>query len=72
MLTKTKTDHHWNTRAKTIENDIEVNIMDVFQREFEYDYVCKYLKPEMRILEVGCGNGFSTRPMSTRLTMPRK
>ena len=58
---KSTTDHHWNTRAKTIENDIEVNIMDVFQREFEYDYVCKYLKPEMRILEVGCGNGFSTR-----------
>ena len=34
--------------------------MDIFQREIEYDYVCRYLEPTMRILEVGCGNGFST------------
>jgi SAM-dependent methyltransferase len=35
--------------------------MDVFQRELEYDYVCSYLDPSMRLLEVGCGNGFSTQ-----------
>jgi ubiquinone/menaquinone biosynthesis C-methylase UbiE len=60
MVTKTATDQHWNTRAASIANDIEVNIMDIFQREFEYDYVGKYLRSNMRVLEVGCGNGFST------------
>ena len=34
--------------------------MDVFQRDLEYEYVCQFLKPHMRILEVGCGNGYST------------
>jgi SAM-dependent methyltransferase len=58
---KTGTDLHWNDRAATVADDIEVNIMDIFQRELEYDYVCKYLTADMRALEVGCGNGFSTR-----------
>jgi ubiquinone/menaquinone biosynthesis C-methylase UbiE len=57
---KSSTDLHWNERAARIENDIEVNIMDIFQRELEYDYVCRYLQSDMRVLEVGCGNGFST------------
>jgi ubiquinone/menaquinone biosynthesis C-methylase UbiE len=58
---KSTTDRHWNERAISVADDIEVNIMDVFQRDLEYDYVCRYLRPEMRLLEVGCGNGFSTR-----------
>jgi SAM-dependent methyltransferase len=57
---KSLTDLHWNDRALSVENDAEVNLMDIFQREIEYDYVCRYLAPEMRVLEVGCGNGFST------------
>lgn len=61
MSTKSTTDIHWNERAASVENDIEVNIMDIFQRELEYDAICGYLRSEMRILEVGCGNGFSTR-----------
>jgi SAM-dependent methyltransferase len=57
---KTSTDLHWNDRAASVADDIEVNLMDIFQREIEYDYVCRYLRPDMRVLEVGCGNGFST------------
>ncbi|GKS64968.1 hypothetical protein YTPLAS72_22720 [Nitrospira sp.] len=57
---KSATDVHWNDRASTIKDDIEVNIMDVFQREIEYDHVCGYLTEKMDVLEVGCGNGFST------------
>lgn len=34
--------------------------MDIFQRELEYDYVGRYLTSAMTVLEVGCGNGFST------------
>jgi SAM-dependent methyltransferase len=57
---KTATDFHWNERAASVANDHEVNLMDVFQRDIEYAYIERYLLPEMRILEVGCGNGFST------------
>jgi SAM-dependent methyltransferase len=58
---KTQTDIHWNDRASSVANDLEVNIMDIFQRELEYDAICRYLTSDMRVLEVGCGNGFSTR-----------
>lgn len=57
---KSQTDLYWSQRATSVEDDAEVNIMDVFQRDLEYDYVCTYLGKEMTVLEVGCGNGFST------------
>ena len=60
LSAKSTTDLHWNDRAASVANDVEVNLMDIFQREIEYDYVCRYLEPNSRILEVGCGNGFST------------
>ncbi|MBK9283218.1 MAG: class I SAM-dependent methyltransferase [Sphingobacteriaceae bacterium] len=59
-MKKTETNNYWNERAKTVENDLEVNIMDVFQRNLEYDYIIKYLEPSMHLLEVGCGMGIST------------
>jgi SAM-dependent methyltransferase len=57
---KSETDLFWSRRAASVEHDAEVNIMDVFQRELEYDAVCTHLGREMRVLEVGCGNGYST------------
>ena len=57
---KTTTDLHWSERARSVATDVEVNIMDVFQRELEYDYIEPYLDASMSVLEVGCGNGFST------------
>ena len=57
---KTATDLHWNERAASVADDVEVNVMDIFQREIEHDYICRYLERDWRILEVGCGNGFST------------
>jgi SAM-dependent methyltransferase len=56
----TETDKHWNQRAETVAHDHEVNLMDVFQRELEFDAVEADLRTDMRVLEVGCGNGFST------------
>lgn len=57
---KSSTDNHWNQRAASVSDDKEVNIMDVFQRELEYDHISRYLKKTDHLLEVGCGNGFST------------
>jgi len=59
-VSRTLTDEHWSQRAATVANDHEVNLMDVFQRELEFDAIARFLKPEMQVLEVGCGNGFST------------
>src|SRR5688572_11545221 len=67
---KTATDLHWNRRAASVANDVEVNIMDIFQRDVEYEHVCKYLRPDMTVLETGCGNGFSSakfRPLVKQL-----
>jgi SAM-dependent methyltransferase len=59
--TDTSTDQHWGERARSVADDVEVNIMDVFQRELEYDHICKFLRADDTALEVGCGNGFSTQ-----------
>lgn len=57
---KSPTDQHWNARAESVKDDREVNIMDVFQRELEYAAILPLLKKDVRLLEVGCGNGYST------------
>ena len=57
---KSSTDLHWNARAESVRDDRQVNIMDVFQRELEYGAFGPSLKGCARLLEVGCGNGYST------------
>src|SRR5437764_10183543 len=59
-LTKSSTDLHWQKRAETVAHDRNVNIQDIFQRELEFDFICPHLNASMRVLEVGCGNGYST------------
>lgn len=60
MTPETQTDRHWSERAASVALDHEVNLMDVFQRELEFGQVCADLREGMNVLEVGCGNGFST------------
>jgi SAM-dependent methyltransferase len=60
LTPETQTDRHWSERAASVALDHEVNLMDVFQRELEFDQVCADLREEMNVLEAGCGNGFST------------
>jgi len=57
---KSNTDVYWNNRAKSVKNDSVVNISDLFQRNLECEQIVKYLKIDMNVLEVGCGNGYST------------
>ena len=59
-LTKSTTDLHWHKRAANETRDRDVNIQDVFQRELEFDFICPHLGAGSRVLEVGCGNGYST------------
>ncbi|MBL7069132.1 MAG: class I SAM-dependent methyltransferase [Candidatus Omnitrophica bacterium] len=58
---KTSTNLHWDKRAEIINDKVMVNIADIYQRELENELIiCPYLKKDMKILEVGCGNGYST------------
>ena len=56
---KTQTDLHWDNQSKN--KDIAVvNIVDIYQREVEHCYIKDYLCFDSDVLEVGCGNGYST------------
>lgn len=59
-MQKTETDRYWSGRASSQAQDVHVNIGDVHQRELEYDQIFPHLMPTDRLLEVGCGMGFST------------
>lgn len=66
-MSKSVTDIHWNERAITEKNHASVNIADVTQRELETEFVLSQLKPSIRILEIGCGNGFLTNILRDRV-----
>jgi SAM-dependent methyltransferase len=51
---------YWSNRARCISNDREVNIQDCIQRDIEYGYILPKLNSKMRVLEIGCGNGYTT------------
>lgn len=60
MTTRSETDVHWNDRAVKEREVVHVNIADINQRELEFEAIRPFLNPEMEVLEVGCGNGYST------------
>lgn len=52
----------WDERAKAPHLSAgEVTHNDVWQRWLEIETTKRYLTPTMRLLDVGCGNGFATR-----------
>jgi SAM-dependent methyltransferase len=66
-LAKSNTDLHWNSRALKVSDDAKVNIGDTVQRDLELDFVFGHLPAAGRILEVGCGNGFVTQQLRSRV-----
>jgi SAM-dependent methyltransferase len=52
----------WDERAKAGRLSAgEVTHNDIWQRWLEIETTKRYLAPTMRLLDVGCGNGFATR-----------
>jgi SAM-dependent methyltransferase len=66
-VAKSNTDLHWNARALEVGDDAKVNIGDTVQRDLELDFVFDHLPEAGRVLEVGCGNGFVTRQLRSRV-----
>ena len=60
MTIKTDTDSHWNEQAQTVISEKHVNTADIYQRSLENDFIVNFLHNNMKLLEIGCGNGFST------------
>ena len=64
---KTATDVHWNERARTEADSSRVNIADLPQRTLENDFIFQHLSTADRVLEVGCGNGYLTSEIRSRV-----
>jgi ubiquinone/menaquinone biosynthesis C-methylase UbiE len=57
----------WDERA--VQTDIlpgQVTHKDIWQRWLEIETICNYLRNKDRVLDVGCGNGYSTRIFAER------
>ncbi|MFH1759694.1 MAG: class I SAM-dependent methyltransferase [bacterium] len=56
---------HWQKQAqnrKSQEN--QVTCRDIWQRWLEVEMIKKYIKGAKRVLDVGCGNGYTTRQIA--------
>lgn len=61
MIIKMKeTLDYWNERAKEQLDPRAITHYDVHQREFEIETIKKFLNKDQRVLDLGCGNGFTT------------
>ena len=67
MSSKLSTDQYWNERARTEPDPAKVNMPDTVQRDFELTFVFKHLWPSARMVEIGCGNGYVSHQLRTRV-----
>ena len=49
----------WSDKAVHVEDDREVTLPDLVQRNYEHRFLEKSLAAGMNVLEVGCGNGYT-------------
>jgi ubiquinone/menaquinone biosynthesis C-methylase UbiE len=67
MSAKSPTDTYWNHRAASEPLAAKVNISDTVQRDLELQFVLAHLESGMRMVEVGCGNGYVSRQLRERV-----
>ncbi len=60
---KSQTDLFWNSRTLQESDAAKINISDTVQRDHELQFVFRNLNDTMRILEIGCGNGYVTQQL---------
>lgn len=60
------THHYWNNRAQHVANSKLLTHFDLTQRQIEIDSIVSYLSKKDVVLDIGCGNGFSTLFFSKR------
>lgn len=64
---KSSTDLFWNERAKAEPDITKVNIADTVQRDHELQFVFDALDRNARMIEIGCGNGYVTQQLRSRV-----
>jgi ubiquinone/menaquinone biosynthesis C-methylase UbiE len=67
VSSRSPTDHHWDQRAVAELDDAKVNMPETVQRDLELGFVFKHLWASARLLEIGCGNGYVTQQLRTRV-----
>lgn len=51
---------YWNKRALEKKDSRAITHYDIHQREFEIEFISKYLDVNHKVLDLGCGNGYTT------------
>ena len=67
MSSKSATDLYWNQRPIDEPDLARVNMPDTVQRGLELEFVFANLWPSARLVEVGCGNGYSSQQLRDRV-----
>ncbi len=55
----------WSLRAGEAVGEEEVTHRDVWQRWLEVETIKKFLDKSQRVIDIGCGNGFTTKTIAT-------
>lgn len=64
---KSTTDQFWNERANSEREIAKVNIADTVQRDHELQFILKNLNNTMKMIEIGCGNGYVSQQLRERV-----